>query len=122
MLATALHLPPAFSQSARVVNCANESADVPDDTPDEVPAPVDGLADGDVVALSPDELVDGAEAPGLVVLPEVSVEVLPLAPVVPEVPVLPAPELPVVPLGLLLPPAPAAPDVMPAPLVPPELA
>ena len=66
MLATALHLPPAFSQSARVVNCAIASAEVPDDTPSEVPLlPVDGLADGAVVALSPGELVDGARGWGL---------------------------------------------------------
>ena len=91
MLATALHLPPAFSQSARVVNCAIESAEVPDDTPDEGVLPPDGgLADGEVVALSPGELVDGAGAPVPVVLElSVEVDVLPLAPVVPDVPVLP---------------------------------
>jgi hypothetical protein len=124
LLATALHLPPAFSQSARVVNCAIASAEVPDDTPSEVPLlPVDGLADGAVVALSPGELVDGAEAPVLVEL-SVEVEVLPVAPVVPEVPVLPASELPVVPaapLEPLVPAAPAAPDAPPAPPLPPVL-
>ena len=109
MLPTALHLPPAFSQSARVVNCAMESVlpDAPDDTPEEVPLlPVDGLADGEVPRSvddpldGADEPLDGAEAPVPDELEE-SLPVVPVAPVVPEVPVLPAPELPVVPAAPL---------------------
>ena len=58
LLATALHLPPADSQSTRVVCCTIESevesevpVDGPEDTPPEVLLPVDGLAEGDWVRI-----------------------------------------------------------------------
>src|SRR5207249_2277014 len=83
---TVLHLPPAFSQSACVVNCAIES-ELPDDTPLEVPE--DGLAEGALPRSEEDEPL-GAEAPVplVVSLPDVPV-LLPLTPVEPPVPVVP---------------------------------
>jgi hypothetical protein len=119
MLVVALHVPPAFSQSARVVYCDIVSLLEPDDVPDDVPVlpPEDGLAEGDV-ALSPAEPVDGAVAPpelGLAEVPPVLVEVSD-EPEVPDVPELPA--APPAPLEPLL--EPAAPDAPPALPLPPE--
>jgi hypothetical protein len=115
MLVVALHLPPAFSQSARVVYCDIVSLLEPDDVPDEVPVlpPEDGLAEGDV-ALSSEEPVDGAVAPpelGLLEVPPLVVE-LSDDPEVPDVPEPPAPleplepAVPEAPLALPLPPEP----------------
>jgi hypothetical protein len=123
---TELHLPPAFSQSARVVCCAIVSVD------DEPETPVDGLADGvDGPLRSVLELLDGAEVLGpLVDEPLVAPEPLLMPePLLEPAPVLePAPELPLVPELPAAPPAPlepepaapAEPDAPPDAPLPPE--
>ena len=130
MLATALHLPPAFSHSTRVVCCAIVSLE-----PVEPDTPVDGLADGvDAPLRSVLELLVGAEAPVLVLesVPDVPLDV-PAAPDVPLLPAapdvlseLPVPLLPAAPLlpaplepEPAAPPAPAAPLPLPPPAPPP---
>jgi len=118
---TELHLPPAFSQSACVVSCAIVSVDEPE-------TPEGGLADGGPL-LSVLELLDGADAPGPVLVPDEPLDVPLVAPLVesvlePVLELLPVPLVPELPAAPPVPlePVPAAPaePAAPEPPLPPE--